>query len=634
VAMGKAKKGGVQRSELQSVDETGLGSGAAKDERETRPLIRKYARWAGLGFVAASLATTGAWAQDLPVGQVAPTREEVERAPLTPPVEAPPRLTVEGGIERAPCALADPAYRDVTFTVNDVVFEDLRAVSPAMLRPAYAEYIGTTQPIAVVCEIRDRAATILRDAGYIAAVQVPEQHIADGTVRFQVLMAKLVGIRVRGDAGRAERTIAGYLERLTEEEVFNRHDAERYLLLAGDLPGYDVRLSLRSAEAGPGEVIGEVAILRTPGQIDFNIQNFGSKDLGRWGGLLRGQFYGLTGLGDRTTIALFSTADFDEQQTLQLGHDFRLGSEGLTLSGQFTYAWADPDLGDPRLDVKARTLLATAEASYPIIRTQAQTLRGAFGLDLINQRVRFNGLPLTKDHLRVAYLRMDLESMDPGSLSRVGGYSIAEPRWRFLGGLELRQGLDIFGASEDCGPGFARCRARGAVPISRLEGDPTATVFRFNAYGEYRPVPNIAFALGMKGQATRDPLLSFEEFSTGNYTVGRGYDPGTLLGDNGLGFQAELRFGSIVPRTADAISAQPYVFVDTGWVWNEDRLNARDVRQNLTSIGGGVRALYGDKAQLDVALAVPLERAGVLMTEKPDVRLLVSLTTRLWPWSF
>src|SRR3546814_4958841 len=100
---------------------------------------------------------------------------------------------------------------------------------------------------------------------------------------------------------------------------------------------------------------GGVAVSPNPGQIDFNVQNFGSKDLGRWGGLLRGQFYGLTGLGDRTTIAVFSTADFEEQQTLQLGHDFRLGSEGLTLSGQFTYSWADPDLGDPRFRSEEHT---------------------------------------------------------------------------------------------------------------------------------------------------------------------------------------------------------------------------------------------------------------------------------------
>ena len=42
-------------------------------------------------------------------------------------------------------------------------------------------FVGQEQPVAMICEIRDRAATILREAGYIAAVEVPEQRIADGT---------------------------------------------------------------------------------------------------------------------------------------------------------------------------------------------------------------------------------------------------------------------------------------------------------------------------------------------------------------------------------------------------------------------------------------------------------------------
>ena len=229
----------------------------------------------------------------------APTREEIDRAPVRTPIRRTPRVLVDGDVERAPCALAGDQFRDVRFTVRAVQFDDLRGLVADDLRSAYADYLGTEQPVAVICEIRDRAATILRNAGYVAAVEVPEQRIADGTVRFQVLMAKLVAVRVRGDAGRAERTIANYLERLTEQEVFNRFVAERYLLLAGDLPGYDVRLSLRSANAGRGEVIGEVAVLRTPFEVDASLQNFGSRDLGRWGGLLRGQFYGLTGLGDR-----------------------------------------------------------------------------------------------------------------------------------------------------------------------------------------------------------------------------------------------------------------------------------------------------------------------------------------------
>ena len=111
--------------------------------------------------------------------------------------------------------------------------------------------MGRDVAISTVCEIRDRAATILRDAGYIAAVQVPEQRIGDGIVHFQVLMARLTQVRVRGQASGAETVLAAYLGELTKRPLFNRYEAERFLLLASDLPGYTVRLTLRPAGLRP-----------------------------------------------------------------------------------------------------------------------------------------------------------------------------------------------------------------------------------------------------------------------------------------------------------------------------------------------------------------------------------------------
>jgi hemolysin activation/secretion protein len=54
--------------------------------------------------------------------------------------------------------------------------------------------------------------------------------------------------------------------------------------------------------------------------------------------------------------------------------------------------------------------------------------------------------------------------------------------------------------------------------------------------------------------------------------------------------------------------------------------------RHLNSVGGGARVNF-DRFSLDTSLAVPLTRVGIL-DEKPDPRLLVSLTTRLWPWSY
>ena len=545
----------------------------------------------------------------------------------TPPPRA-PRLEVEGGIERAPCALDSPDFKDIRFTLRNVQFEGLQGLTVAELAPAYAPLVGTEQPISVVCEVRDRAATTLRDAGYIAAVQVPEQRIADGVVRFRVLMAKMTQVRVRGNATGAERTIAGYLNQLTEQPAFNRYEAERYLLLASDLPGYNVRLTLRPAGTVPGEVIGDVTVQRIAAFADANIQNSGSRELGRWGALLRGQLYGLTGLGDRTTVSLFTTSDFKEQQTVQVGHDFRIGAEGLSASGLFTYAWAKPSV--PDADVEARTLLATAELSYPFIRRQSSTLRGSLGMDIVNQDVELDGIDLTRDRLRVGFARMawDAISMDFSKPGR----SLAEPFWRLSNQLELRKGLSLFGATGDCGPDGDDCLAPGEIPPSRLEGQSDAMVIRYSGYGEVRPIRLVTLALGARAQYAWDGLLSFEEFSAGNYTVGRGYDPGSLLGDRGYGTQLELRVGSRIPASAKSIAIEGYGFWDHAKVRNIEELVEVDQPNRLHSVGAGARLLF-NRFALDTALAVPLSRIGV-ERQRPDVRLLVSLTTRLWPWSF
>ena len=127
--------------------------------------------WAATAAALALASAGAALAQAVPAAVAqsgAPTREEVNRADLTPTPE-PSKLTVEGGIERAPCALADPRFADVKITLADAAFDNLREVSPALLRPAFADLVGKNVPIAAVCEIRDRAATILRKLGYLAS---------------------------------------------------------------------------------------------------------------------------------------------------------------------------------------------------------------------------------------------------------------------------------------------------------------------------------------------------------------------------------------------------------------------------------------------------------------------------------
>jgi hemolysin activation/secretion protein len=566
--------------------------------------------------LAISILPFPALAQTGPAPVSVPTREELETI-TRPQVERQPQLSIEGGIERSPCPLADPQYADIPVTISNVAFNNLKGATPADLEPAWKPFAGKPQPVAVICEIRDAAATILRNKGYLAAVQVPTQRIENGEIRLEVLYARVTAIRARGETRGAEKKLEEYLGRLSEDEVFDRYRAERYLLLARDLPGYDVQLTLKPAGTAPGDLLGEVTVVRRPYVVDFTVQNYAAKATGRWGAQLRAQFFGLTGLGDATTLGFYSTVDPSEQKILQLGHEFRPGGEGLTVGGQFTYAWTKPDMGAAAPagpDLKARTLFAQAYARYPLKRTQGANVWLGGGFDLIDQDVDLIG-KLSRDKLRIAWLRADFDAVDLRN---------ARPQWRTAASLELRQGLDIFNASPNCN-GVA-CPA-GVTPPSRLDGDPTATVIHFNGVGEFALGRNFAVALMPRAQYAFDPLLSFEEFTAGNYTVGRGYDPGAILGDSGIGLSAELRGPRIKVADSSDFRVQPYVFGDIAHVWNK----GPGGEDHLSSAGGGVRADLGDRFQLDATVAVPLERTG-LQTKRGNARFLLTLTTRLLPW--
>ena len=600
-------------------------------------MIRKFGATA-LTFLGSTALASGAIAQTVaPPVSGPPTREELQRDQLEERLRTEGQsVSVDGALERAPCPLAAPQFADLKFTLTQAQFTGLEGVDPAIVEPAFAGLVGQELSVAAICDIRDRAGTLLRQQGYLAAVQVPVQQIDGGVVRFDVVLARMTAVQIRGDAGPSGGQLQKYIDKLIDQPVFNIDDAERYLLLARDIPGIDVRLILQPApqEAGalpgdvvPGNVVGVFNVARTAIFADMSVQNFGSKSVGRFGGLARVRANGLTGMGDETTLSFYITEDFDEQQVLQAGHEFRIGGEGLKLGVNGTLAWGRPDVPGPDL-FDSETKIFSAYADFPVLRSQASNLLVTAGVDFIDQDVTFSDLPLTKDRLRVAYARIDFNRIDGASLAGKGGYSAQEPRFAVAGGLEVRQGLDLFGASDGCGPAFVLCTPAGVVPPSRLDGDPTALVVRASGQVDFRPTPLLKFSLRPRAQYSPDPLLSYEQVSGGNYTSGRGFDPGAIIGDSGVGAQVELAYGSLVASGSAQVALQPFVFFDTMAV---DINNLPGGFDTISSVGGGLRAALGNRAMLDIFGAIPLKKAP-FETARGDVRLLINLSVQLAPW--
>lgn len=592
-------------------------------EASARKRLRQFAHTAS-ALALASLPLAAAAQSTI---QPAPTREEVLRQEIDRQLrEGSEAIDASAAFARAPCPLADAKFADIKLTLPAVVFTGAEGVEPGLLDAAWRGYAGREIPVATICEIRDRAAELLREAGYVASVQVPVQTIESGTVRFDVVVARLVSFVVRGDTGRSGPIVERYLAPLREQAAFDTRAAERALLLARRIPGMDVRMTLArasGAEAQPGDLVGVVDVINRPIEADLAVQNYGSDEVGPYGAQGRVRINGLTGLADQTELSAFATADFDEQLVVQGRHEFAIGGGGLRAGVNAVHAWTRPDVVGEDV-FYAKTLVANLYATYPLLLRQAHSLDLSGGLDIVDQRIDFSDLPFSKDKLRVLTLALERREADPASVAGENGFSISEPRWASRGRIELRKGIAALGSSDDCGPALTACAAPGIVPISRLNADPQSFLIRGDGEFAFRPSRLITLTGRPRFQWSDDNLLPFEQFSGGNYTIGRGYDPGAATGDRGFGGQAEIALGSLEPRSATGSGLQGFAFYDTFNAWFADAPGVR----NLNSVGGGARLNFRRRAYAEVLAAVPLE-AAPLATRTGNVRILFNLAVRL-----
>jgi hemolysin activation/secretion protein len=470
--------------------------------------------------------------------------------------------------------------------------------------------------VAIVCELRDRANEALRRAGYVASVQIPPQTVETEDLRLEVVLARVVEVRVRGDAAPYRDTLAARIDQLKALSPLNERDAERILLIAGDIPGLDVQLSLSPAGTAPGDVIGELTVIYRPYTVIANLHNLGSKQLGRETAYVGVDFYGLTGASDVTYLGASSTSDFEEQRVLLVGHELGLGSVGTTLGANLIYAWSRPDLG--LLDLRSESLVARAELSSPLVRSRRETFNFTLGVELIEQRIRIHSdagsTPLNRDKLRVGFIRADAGYREP-LLNGENAYSLA-------GTFELRKGFDIFDATQR-----GKVSPLGFAP-SRIAGDAAAFVVRGELEGVVGLGSIFSLAAEARGQWADKPLLNFEEFSLGNLTIGRGYDPGANSADRAVGARAELRAKvyNVAPYRAELFG-----FYDSVWIWNLDP-NSTETDRRLGSWGGGLRATFAPYAFLEAMYARPEHRPLLIpsIRRAPD-RFLVSLTLQFDP---
>lgn len=528
-------------------------------------------RWASLlGFALVCAARTAAAAPALP-GSAQPglleKRFEKPELPRSGIEEIVP-LEREGEV-------APPGTEKLFFQLKSLEIEGSTVYQPEELRPLYQDFLG--RKIAVK-SLYDIAQAITRryaaDGFALCHALVPVQELgSDGVARLRVVEGYVDRVTIQGDASGVGARLAGYADKIRASRPLRLSELERYLLLAGDLPGTEAHGVLKPSGKAPGAADLVFVIDRKPVDAQFSLSNRGGPYIGHWQSMAEASLNSVLGWGDRTSLQYAATPVHPKElEYLHLQHEEVIDDEGTTLGGDAGWTTSSPGFALSAQELLSESWALGLTLRHALIRSRARTLRvyGRFELrDIVTTQHRTE--TLGRERADVVRLGATYDWADE-LLPTAAAASLFR--------IELSQGLG--GSSTSAG------RSEFFKTVFEL----TRTQPLFDAF---------ALQAGITGQWTAQTPLSSEQFAFGGGQYGRAYDPAEIVGNRGWATRAELQYtGPMLP--ALPLPWQGYAFHDFGEVWGVG------THATAASAGVGVRLAVTDWATVNGEIAQPLTR--------------------------
>jgi hemolysin activation/secretion protein len=342
---------------------------------------------------------------------------------------------------------------------------------------------------------------------------------------------------------------------------------------------------LKPAEDIPGasDLAVTVDQPRYTGGLGFD--NRGSRYSGLWTLNADAEINGVFDAADQIGGVLTTSPDASEQIAGQLRYRRPIGDEGVMGSLLGTITHGEPGSTLSAFGVVTDSYAVGPRVTWPVIRTRAQSLQLDAGFTVQDADIDVLAARVSHDQWRV------LDASATYLYSNWLGGS-----WLATAGIA--QGISGLGAT-----------ANGSTELSRKGGYTDFT--KFTGLLRYiAPLPaRLSVVLTGQGQYSMVPLINGELVSFGGAGIGRGYDPGAITGDRGIGGSAELRWDAPYAN-AYLLSVQPYIYLDGGQTWYIQRGAAIDTAltdQSIGSVGGGVRLSLPRNASLGLEVAQTLK---------------------------
>ena len=493
------------------------------------------------------------------------------------------------------------AVKAIRVVLSNIRVEGSTVFTPEQLyqyTDAYLDREITGSDIFVLAQ----ALTVMyRNAGYfLSLVIVPPQSLGDGTLTLRVIEGYIDSVFIEGDA-RVSTELAAMAEKIAATRPMRAEVLERYLLIANEFPGVQLRSVL-----SPSKTVGaaDLTLIATVKAAEgfASVDNYGSRYIGPNQATLGFSANQLFGVNDQLRYIGVGTGN-TQMAYHQLSYSQVLNEEGMKLGVTLSQARTQPGDSLRTSDIQGRSEGMSLSLGYPLLRTRNQSLLARVVYDNTDTDTNVLGVRTSEDRIRAIRAGLSWQSLD-----------------RFEG----QNTLDV-----DISQGVGGT-TKGDALKSQVGADGMFSKLVFD-YSRFQPLSaHWGLSVGVAGQWSGDtPLLSSEQFAIGGRRFGRAYDAAELVGNRGLALRLE-------PRYAGATSLswlQAYHllgFYDIGEVTKAGVQSAgTPATQSLASAGVGARLYLAGNMTAQLEAAWPLTKT---VASAPDngkaVRLLASLMWR------
>lgn len=426
----------------------------------------------------------------------------------------------------------------------------------------------------------------LKDGYILSRASLPVQSLSSGYVHIEVLEAYVVEVNVIGKIHGLEKYIDAYGKQLKQSRPLKLKELQHYILLLNRLPGVSATLKKGPELANSGAKKLTFAVQQKRFVPNALLNNNQNRYLGGQNLFLTANMYSLLQGGD-STIVTAATAPFDPKvlQFYYLSHSFPLGVYGNHLDIYADYTQIKPSLNIPPSSVSGKSGDLGAYFYHPFILQINEKLDGRLAFGYYRSKTSsFTGFVNSPD----AIIRLP-------SLRAKAIYERTHPKYFDKIEAELSQGIHVFGAN---------------VAPPPPPGIPNPYVGYTKFYYYVTHVQNItksfSILIDSMGQYAFNPLASVEKISYGGgLPYGQAYDPGEIIGDQGLMGGLELRYNSF-PKSLRAI--QYFTRYDIGKVWNKNVAPTFFLNSVYSdaSLSAGLRLLLSKDFRLQLSVARPM----------------------------